>query len=113
MSLQVPPPGDSVAGARARGLEGGCIPLGGLSLDLSRMASVLEVDSEQLEAHVQAGVRKEALNEALEPLGLLFQVDPASNPTLGGMAATGASGTLCCGYGTMKENVVALTAARP
>ncbi|CAK8995271.1 Probable D-lactate dehydrogenase [Durusdinium trenchii] len=95
-------------GART-GLEGGAIPFGGVSLDMSKMNQVLHVYREELQVHVQAGVRKEALNEHLEPMGLFFQVDPASNPSLGGMSATGASGTLCCNYGTMKENVVSLT----
>eukprot|EP00913_Durusdinium_trenchii_P023810 g22360.t1 len=80
-----------------------------VSLDMSKMNQVLHVYREELQVHVQAGVRKEALNEHLEPMGLFFQVDPASNPSLGGMSATGASGTLCCNYGTMKENVVSLT----
>ncbi|CAJ1394151.1 unnamed protein product [Effrenium voratum] len=95
-------------GART-GLEGGCIPLGGVSLDLSKMNQVLKLHREELQVHVQAGIKKEMLNDYLEPQGLFFQVDPASNPSLGGMAACGSSGTLCCNYGTMKENVVSLT----
>ncbi|CAJ1424587.1 unnamed protein product [Effrenium voratum] len=92
------------------GLEGGCIPLGGVSLDLSKMNQVLKLHREELQVHVQAGIKKEMLkNDYLEPQGLFFQVDPASNPSLGGMAACGSSGTLCCNYGTMKENVVSLT----
>mmetsp|Transcript_34663 Transcript_34663/g.79860 ORF Transcript_34663/g.79860 Transcript_34663/m.79860 type:complete len:526 (-) Transcript_34663:45-1622(-) len=96
-------------GART-GLEGGSIPVGGgVSLDLSKMNRVLKLYKDELQVHVQAGIKKEALNEQLESEGLFFQVDPASNPSLGGMAATGSSGTLCCKYGTMKENVVSLT----
>jgi len=96
-------------GART-GLEGGSIPVGGgVSLDLSKMNQVLKLYQDELQVHVQAGIKKEALNDYLESEGLFFQVDPASNPSLGGMAATGSSGTLCCKYGTMKENVISLT----
>eukprot|EP00439_Symbiodinium_sp_Y106_P021070 s4229_g2.t1 len=92
-------------GART-GLEGGSIPVGGgVSLDLSKMNQVLKLYQDELQVHVQAGIKKEALNDYLESEGLFFQVDPASNPSLGGMAATGSSGTLCCKYGTMKETL--------
>eukprot|EP00919_Chromeraceae_sp_WS-2016_P002260 GHVR01005513.1.p1 GENE.GHVR01005513.1~~GHVR01005513.1.p1 ORF type:complete len:423 (+),score=104.59 GHVR01005513.1:4-1272(+) len=91
------------------GLEGGGIPIcGGISLDLSRMDKVVHFYKEEQQVHVQAGMRKDAFNKYVNDKGYFFLVDPASNPTLGGMAATGSSGTLCCRYGTMKENVVAL-----
>uniref|UniRef100_A0A0K6S6L6 D-lactate dehydrogenase (cytochrome) n=2 Tax=Chromera velia CCMP2878 TaxID=1169474 RepID=A0A0K6S6L6_9ALVE len=100
-------------GART-GLEGGCIPIaGGVALNLSRMNRVLQVFHDELQVHVQAGIRKNAFNDLLSKEKLLFQVDPASNPSLGGMAATGSSGTLCCKYGTMKENVVSLVVVMP
>jgi len=82
---------------------------GGLSVDLSRMNRILAVESEDLDVHLQAGVDRVQLNRQLEKHGLTFPIDPGAEATLGGMAATGASGTTAVRYGTMRENVLGLT----
>ncbi len=98
-----------VAYGAGSGLEGGAIPtLGGVSLDLSGMNRVLRVSQEDLDATVETGVTLSQLNSALGPKGLFFPVDPGSDPTLGGMAATRASGTMAVRYGTMSTNVLGL-----
>ena len=86
---------------------------GGVSIDLTRMTRVLRLSPEDLDITVEAGLTRLKLDAHLKNTGLMFPIDPGADATLGGMAATRASGTTAVRYGTMRENVLGLTVVLP
>ncbi len=95
-------------------LEGHVIPIhGGISVDMTRMNNIIEVRPDDFLVRVQPGVTKNQLNDALQKYGLFFTVDPGADATIGGMAATNASGTTTVRYGVMRDAIRSMTVVVP